>query len=413
MAWDGTAGALLAPGRFTRGSTRALALDYVEGLLSALERKNSQTIAGGGADPHALRRLLHTLSWDPDGVRDDLRAAVVTRFGPKAEAWILGETVFAKHGRTSVGVAAQDLADGRRVHGQRAVLLAYSTPRGQALVDRELHLPPSWTDDRERLRAVAVPDTVGAASPGTLALAVVARARAAEGLHGPVVVCGGLARDPAVRAGLLGRGVPAVGEVGPDVDLSPAGAGGGEGVSRTALARGARLLRASDTDAVWGTRTTEWAVLDLDDGDDSLPRGWRRRLIVRRVSGPHQPITTGRFLAACPRHVSASEVVRAASARTAGHSALAEAREHAGLGDYQVRHHPGWYRHLTLAMVAAACREAGRVTPPALRTDRADLTSPWPHLEVTTSVVGADDLLPYLAPTLPAARRSGRNDATL
>lgn len=35
---------------------------------------------------------------------------------------------------------------------------AYATTRGHTLVDRELYLPKSWTEDRERCRAARVPD---------------------------------------------------------------------------------------------------------------------------------------------------------------------------------------------------------------------------------------------------------------
>ena len=33
---------------------------------------------------------------------------------------------------------------------QLGVFLAYAGPRGRALIDRELYLPRSWTNDRER-----------------------------------------------------------------------------------------------------------------------------------------------------------------------------------------------------------------------------------------------------------------------
>jgi hypothetical protein len=41
------------------------------------------------------------------------------------------------------------------------VFLAYAAPGGVALVDWDLYLPKSWTDDRARCRTAGVPDEVG------------------------------------------------------------------------------------------------------------------------------------------------------------------------------------------------------------------------------------------------------------
>nr|WP_245992972.1 transposase [Prauserella muralis] len=59
------------------------------------------------------------------------------------------------------------------------MFLAYTTPRGRALVDRELDLPKSWIADRERCRAAAIPDEIEFATKTTLAKAMLARAFAA------------------------------------------------------------------------------------------------------------------------------------------------------------------------------------------------------------------------------------------
>jgi SRSO17 transposase len=49
-------------------------------------------------------------------------------------------------------------------NAQVAAYLVYATHAGHAVVDRELSLPKSWTDDRERMQAVGVPDEVGFAT---------------------------------------------------------------------------------------------------------------------------------------------------------------------------------------------------------------------------------------------------------
>jgi SRSO17 transposase len=51
--------------------------------------------------------------------------------------------------------------------------------RGHALIDRELYLPGSWADDRDRCRAAGIPGEVAFATKARLAQAMIARALAA------------------------------------------------------------------------------------------------------------------------------------------------------------------------------------------------------------------------------------------
>ena len=60
---------------------------------------------------------------------------------------------------------------GRVENCQLGVVLAYASPKGRALVDRELYLPKSWTDDPDRCREAGVPDDAEPAFKTELALA--------------------------------------------------------------------------------------------------------------------------------------------------------------------------------------------------------------------------------------------------
>ncbi len=55
---------------------RGRAQAYLRGLLSPVERKNGWQLAEAAGDrtPYALQHLLGQADWDPDAVRDDLRA---------------------------------------------------------------------------------------------------------------------------------------------------------------------------------------------------------------------------------------------------------------------------------------------------------------------------------------------------
>jgi DDE superfamily endonuclease len=68
---------------------------------------------------------------------------------------------------------------GRIENAQVAVYLGYAAPRGHALIDRELYLPKSWTDDRDRCAAAGIPATVTFATKPQLAKRMIERAAGA------------------------------------------------------------------------------------------------------------------------------------------------------------------------------------------------------------------------------------------
>ena len=54
-----------------------------------------------------MQRLLSTTDWDPDALRDDLRAYVVSYLGDRGGVLVVDETGFLKKGTRSAGVARQ------------------------------------------------------------------------------------------------------------------------------------------------------------------------------------------------------------------------------------------------------------------------------------------------------------------
>jgi SRSO17 transposase len=163
---------------------RRRARAFVRGLLSDLPRKNCWTIAehAGDPSPDGMQHLLARAVWDHDAVRDDIRDYVTERLGdPEA---VLGidedETGDLKKGTTTVGVQRQYTGTAGRVeNAQVAVYLVYATDAGHAVIDRELYLPRSWTNDPERLQAAGVPEEVGFATKPALATKMIMRALAA------------------------------------------------------------------------------------------------------------------------------------------------------------------------------------------------------------------------------------------
>src|SRR6266849_6735084 len=154
--------ARIAP-RFARPEPHRRALAYLQGIVSAIERKNGWQLAehAGEARPDGMQRLLNSAVWDADLVRDDLRAYILERLGDPGAIVIIDETSFRKSGHKSAGVGMQHCGTTGQVENcQVAVFLAYASSKGCTLLDRELYLLKHWVDDRERCREAAIPDDV-------------------------------------------------------------------------------------------------------------------------------------------------------------------------------------------------------------------------------------------------------------
>jgi hypothetical protein len=93
--------------------------------------------------------------------------------------WCWTRRALCRKGDRSAGVQRQDTGTvGKQENCQVGVFLAYAAPGGVALVDRDLYLPTSWTDDRMRCRAAGVPDEVGFQTKPQLGQAMLERALA-------------------------------------------------------------------------------------------------------------------------------------------------------------------------------------------------------------------------------------------
>src|SRR5580700_5714244 len=173
----------LVAGRFYRREVRVRARACLGGMLSGLERRTGWALAehAGEAGPDGMQRLFTTARWDAGGVRDDLRGYVAAVLGDADGVLIGDDTGFEKGGCRSAGVQRQYTGTaGKITNCQLGVFLAYSGPKGRALVDRELYLPRSWTGDRQRLAAAKVPSETPFRTKPQLLRLMIERAVAAE-----------------------------------------------------------------------------------------------------------------------------------------------------------------------------------------------------------------------------------------
>ncbi len=172
-------------GGFARSEPRGRALEYLRGLISPLEHKNGWTLAeaAGRIGPDATQRLLSRADWDAHRARGTVRAYAVEHLGDPDAVLVGDETGFLKKGRRSAGVQRQYSGTaGRTENCQIGTFLAYASPRGHTLIDRELYLPDeSWIKDRERRRAAGIGEQVEfATKPRHLRIGVLERAIAAR-----------------------------------------------------------------------------------------------------------------------------------------------------------------------------------------------------------------------------------------
>ena len=131
LAWRKELGALEKRlGRlFVRPEPRRQAGLYLEGLLSAVKRKNGWQLAEqiGDARPWRTQRVLSHVLWDEDAARDLCRDHVLEHLGSEDGVLVVDETGFLKKGEHSAGVARQYSGTAGRIeNAQIGVFLAYA-----------------------------------------------------------------------------------------------------------------------------------------------------------------------------------------------------------------------------------------------------------------------------------------------
>jgi len=340
---------------FARAEARERVLGYLTGLLSPVERKNGWQLAEaiGDRNPYGMQHLLGRADWDADALRDELQAYVIEQLGDPAGVVVVDETGFLKKGRKSVGVARQYSGTAGRVENcQVGVFLTYATAAGRTFLDRELYLHKEWAQDRERCQEAGVPDDVNFATKPQLATRMLERALDA-GVPAAWVtgdeVYGG---DRRLRMWLEERQQPFVLAVKSSEPLWSDGEGGvrqRKAAALTAAITAEEWQRLSAGEGAKGPRLYDWARIRLFRLPDP---GWEHWLLVRRSLA--DPTEVAYYVVFGHDDATLSELVRVAGMRWTIEECLEAAKGEVGLDEYEVRKWDGWYRHITLVMLAHA-----------------------------------------------------------
>jgi SRSO17 transposase len=344
-------------GRFWRSEPRARVREYVSGLVAGLERKNGWTLAerAGEVSPDGMQRLLRRADWDIDGVRDDVRDYVIGQLGDREGVLIADETGFLKKGTRSAGVQRQYSGTaGRTENCQVGVFLAYASAHGHALIDRELYLPASWTEDRDRCAAAGIPDDVEFTTKARLAQVMLARAIDARVPFAWFTADEVYGQAKYLRRWLEERDVSYVMAIRCSDTFTI------DGSEQRADALTAALppqswQRLSVGAGAHGPREYHWARITTGAGAAAGRGHW---LLARRSL--HDPDDVAYYACYGPGRSRLMDLAWAAGSRWHIEECFQQAKNEAGLDHYQVRTWRAWYAHVTLSMLALAWLAASR-----------------------------------------------------
>ena len=275
---------------------------------SSVERKNGWQLADvrrGIATPDGVQRLLYNYRCDADLVRDDLKSYVVEHLSA-ADVLVVDETASSRKGISRLGCKYSGTAG--RIEN------CHASARGRTLLDRELYLPQVWAEDWERRWGAG---ECFRTKPQLAQLMLKLES-------GVGWVAGDEVYGNDRKLGWSEREFPSWPRV------------WNQGLCQV---RADRLTSLTSPDAVRAMG----------------PRGHG----CRRGNTPLGEPGKGYWLT-CPARgvglprMALEELVRGAGTRWAIEECFEEAKGQVGLDQYEVRRWDGWYRHITLAMLAQA-----------------------------------------------------------
>jgi SRSO17 transposase len=224
-------------------------------------------------------------------------------------------------------------------------------PKGHSLLDRELYLPKSWTQDPARCREADVPASVGFATKPKLAARMLWRSLDAGVPAAWVTGDTVYGNNRPLRAGLEARQQAYALAVSCQEYVEVAGQQQRVDQLAQELAPEA-WQRLSAGAGSKGPRLYDWARLELSG---PVPTGWERWLVIRRsIAVGAKPPKLAYVLVFARTGTTLQEMVLVIGARWTVEQCFEVGKDEVGLDEYEVRSWQGWYRHITLCMLAQA-----------------------------------------------------------
>ena len=333
---------------FKRKGGFATAVGYIEGLMSNAERKNSWQIAEklGYATPTRFQHLINEGAWDEARVRDHSESLVIKKLGENG-TWLVDETGFLKKGEKSAGVARQYSGTAGRVeNSQVGVFASWKTDKGHALTDRELYIPAKWFEDKDRCKTAGISEDITFKTKPQLATEMYNRMRTNG--HKPLWAAADEAygRDTEFRKNLENQQQQYVLAVPKDFFVRI-------GLLKNKVEKCGTNLNEKDWHRLScgtgtkGERVYDWAMIKRYE---TCAKGFYRYLLIRRSLADSTDLAYYTVFAKIGATM--EEMVIAAGQRWSIEECFESAKGETGLDQYEVRSYRGWYRHITLSMVA-------------------------------------------------------------
>jgi len=341
--------------RFPRKELKGHALNYAQGLISRVERKNGWQLAEelGEKTPTNLQHFISRSRWNANQVRDDLRNYGSEHLGSEEGILILDETGFLKKGDKSVGVKRQYSGTAGRIENcQIGVFLAYRSGKGHAFLDRRLYLPKEWCSDSDRRTEARVPEEIRFATKPTLAREMIQQTLDAGVPCRWVTADSVYGGDSKFRCLLEQKSLSYVVAVTSQQRLwSP------ELVQLRVDEYTAELAEdwqeLSCGTGTKGERIYRWCLMKFGQPQtNDQEQTFQKALLVRESL--KDPGERSYYFTHAEAETPLSRLVEIAGSRWCVEECFQQAKGEAGLDEYEVRSWVGWHRHITLSMLAHA-----------------------------------------------------------
>jgi len=366
---------------FSRRDTRAHLPVYVGGQLSDLPAKSCEPIAlAAGVPPRTLQEFLSQHKWAEGRMRRRVQELVARDHAGPNSIGIIDETSDVKKGDKTPGVQRQWCGKvGKQENCLVTVHLGFARQDFHCLVDGDLFLPESWSEDRARCRAAGIPDEVVYRPKWQIALELYDRTCAGGLTFDWLSFDEGYGSKPRYLQGLDERGQLFVGEVPttfscwlerPPVADRPYRRGGRGRPRKTprlrsdaSLARGVKHL----LDHAPALRDQPWIAYHIKDGhkgpivweakhtrivlkdDNGLP-GIDLHLVVARNALDVNEVKF--FVSNAPAETEVSTMLLVAFSRWRVERCFQDQKQEVGLDQWEGRTWLGLQRHLALTSVS-------------------------------------------------------------
>ena len=381
---------------------------YATGLLGNAERKSMEPIAAlasaDEAEVDALhQRLGHFLTdaaWSDREVRKTAAEHAISAMFAREpiEHWIIDDTGFLKQGKHSVGVQRQYTGSaGKIANCQIGVSLSVSTRSEHLLIDFELYLPQSWTEDAARRKEARIPETVGFRTKPELALQMVDRALDDGVPPGVVLADEAYGTSDDFRHALRKRGL--------DYAVSINGSTTFWSVDRNGKVIGRVSWSAKELAEILGPkafRRTTWRqgtgsrlsarfaarrVVAAHHDGHALAEREVQWLLMEWRDGEEEPAHF--YLLTLPPETTRKEMVRVVKERWRTERAYEDLKGELGLDHFEGRRYSGWHHHISVALACYAFITAERVSAffPSAECEREGGPNPGETRETLPRVV--------------------------